>query len=78
MQILLLKLRKDNNLTQEDLSKLLGITTKSYGQKERGKMEFTQDEMFKLSKYFGKPMTEIFLPRDYQIGTLAVNWCIKK
>lgn len=36
-------------------------------------MEFTQDEMFKLSKYFGKPMTEIFLPRDYQIGTLAVN-----
>ena len=70
MQLLLYDLRKEQNkLTQEDMAKYLGISTKSYRDKEKGKQEFTQDEMFKLAKFFNKPIDKIFLPRKFQIGT---------
>lgn len=70
MQLLLYDLRKEQTgLTQKDMAKYLGISTKSYRDKEKGKQEFTQDEMFKLSNFFNKPIDKIFLPRKFQSGT---------
>ena len=51
MQTTLYGLRKAKGLTQKELAK------------ELGKNEFTQDEMFFLSRYFNERMDKIFLPR---------------
>lgn len=70
MQILLYKLRKQSNLTQNVMGDILNINPKTYGSKERGESEFTQDEMFKLADYFGKKIDDIFLPRCHRFGNL--------
>lgn len=70
MQLILFNLRKqEKKVTQKQIADYLGISTSSYRDKEKGRREFTQDEMFALSKYFQKPIDEIFLPRDYHFGT---------
>ncbi|GGB43372.1 transcriptional regulator [Lentibacillus populi] len=56
--------RKKQNLSQDDLAKILNISKDTYGRKERGQLQFNQDEMFLLSEYFGKTVEEIFLPRN--------------
>lgn len=61
----LVRLRSEKNLKQEDLAKLLNITKESYGMKERGQTQFQMEEMFRLSRYFGLPIEQIFLPRDF-------------
>ena len=63
VQIKLYELRKGANLTQEELARKLGLSANQYGKKERGQQEFTQDEMFLLSKFFNKSISDIFLPR---------------
>lgn len=63
MQTTLYGLRKAKGLTQKELAKELGISELSYRNKELGKNEFTQDEMFFLSRYFNEKMDKIFLPR---------------
>lgn len=63
MQIKLYELRKNADLTQIQLAEKLGISANQYGKKERGQQEFTQDEMFLLSKLFNKSISDIFLPR---------------
>ncbi|WP_431031719.1 helix-turn-helix transcriptional regulator [Streptococcus anginosus] len=63
MQIKLYELRKNAGLNQIDLAKKLGISVTQYGKKERGQQEFTQDEMFLLSQFFEKSISDIFLPR---------------
>lgn len=47
--------RKMAELTQEDMSKLLGISKTSYGQKERGDMNFTTNDIYKMVNKFGVP-----------------------
>ncbi|GAX07073.1 XRE family transcriptional regulator [Secundilactobacillus pentosiphilus] len=68
MQYKLFALRKEQNMSQSEVASLLGITTKTYGLKERGESPFDSDEMFKLSRLFNRPMDEIFLPRSHRIG----------
>lgn len=63
MQTTLYGLRKQKGLTQRELANKLGISELSYRNKELGKNEFTQDEMFFLSSFFGEKMDNIFLPR---------------
>lgn len=63
MQTILYGLRKAKGLTQKELAKEIGISELSYRNKERGKNEFTQDEMFFLSHFFNKQIDKIFLPR---------------
>ncbi|MGG4180826.1 transcriptional regulator [Virgibacillus pantothenticus] len=65
MQWNLIRLRKENNLFQKDMEKILSISKDAYGLKERGKVQFTMDEMFTLSQYFGLPIEQIFLPRNF-------------
>lgn len=74
MQIKLYDIRKNKkHLTQQQVAEYLGISTKSYRDKELSRHPFTQDEMFKLSSYFGMKMEDIFLPRKYHIGTKEVK-----
>ena len=63
MQWELIRLRKEHNLYQEYVAKVLGISANSYGMKERGETQFTADEMFILRDLFGLPLEKIFLPR---------------
>ncbi|MEC5422073.1 helix-turn-helix transcriptional regulator [Virgibacillus sp. C22-A2] len=65
MQWQLLKLRKEHNLSQEKMSKIARMSVVSYGKKERGEIQFSSDEMFSLKEYFGLPMEQIFLPRNF-------------
>lgn len=62
MQWIIIKLRKELNLTQEDMAGILGISTGAYSRKETGKCAFKDIEMFKLRNLFKKPIDEIFLP----------------
>ena len=64
MQWNLIRLRKEHKLNQEDLAKLLNINVSTYQNKETGKSSFKDYEMFLLSKYFDKPIEEIFLPMN--------------
>jgi putative transcriptional regulator len=70
MQEKLVNLRKVFSVRQQELADYLGITLKTYRNKEQGKSQFTSDEMFSLSKYFKKPLEDIFLPTTYQNGKL--------
>ncbi|MCF1585196.1 helix-turn-helix domain-containing protein [Tetragenococcus koreensis] len=69
MQIKLYDLRKnEKRLTQKEIADYLGISTVSYREKEKGRVAFNSDEMFKLSYLFEEPMDQIFLPRKHQNG----------
>lgn len=68
MQEKLLILRKRNNLTQETLANLIGISPKQYGVKERGKVSFNGDEMFIIAGYFNMKIDDIFLPTTHRNG----------
>lgn len=70
MQFKLYKARKDAKMTQDDLANYLGVSRVTYGKKERGEVPFLMDEMFLISELFGKPLTDIFVPRGNQIGYL--------
>lgn len=62
MQEKLIMLRKKEGVTQETLSKLLGINPKTYSSKELGKTQFSMNEMFIIAKYFNMEIEDIFLP----------------
>lgn len=69
MQIRLYDLRKNvKEMTQKEVADYLGMSIVTYREKEKGRSEFTQDEMFKLSELFGKKMDDIFLPRKHRNG----------
>lgn len=68
MQHKLKRLRAEHRLSQQDVANILGISRESYNLRESSKFEFKQDEMFKLSNYFGLGMDHIFLPRSHRIG----------
>jgi len=64
LQWVLIRLRKEQGLSQKDIARVLGISVASYGDKERGKQEFTIDEMFTLKYFFERSMDDIFLQRN--------------
>lgn len=70
MQEKLIIIRKRQKLTQEEMSKVIGISTKQYQYKESGKSNFTGDEMFKIAKFFNDTVDNIFLPTYHQNGEL--------
>lgn len=69
MQVKLYELRKEKlKMTQKEIATKIGISEKTYSEKERGISQFTQDEMFLISELVGKPLSYIFLPRKHQNG----------
>lgn len=53
-------LRVENNISQYEIAKFLGITQSTYSWKENGKAEFTISEIEKLKKFFNLPYESIF------------------
>ena len=68
MQSKLIILRKENNVTQADIARILCISTKAYSFKENGKTQFSMNEMFLISQYFKLDIEDIFLPTIHQNG----------
>lgn len=59
------RLRKYNELTYDDMAKLLGIDKRTYINKETGVTQFKLNEMYVISRKFQRSMDEIFLPTDF-------------
>ncbi|WP_217971469.1 helix-turn-helix transcriptional regulator [Staphylococcus xylosus] len=78
MQWNLIKIRKEKECTQEDIAKLLNISTEGYRLKEAGKNQFKSDEMFILAKFFDENIGDIFLPTMYTKCKLSEKENIKK
>lgn len=68
MQENLLVIRSRHKYTKTFVAEYLGLSLRQYSAKENGVYAFDGDEMFKLSKLFGKGIDEIFLPRGHQNG----------
>lgn len=67
MQVKLLLLRRQNNLSLTDMAKILGISYQTYRSKENGERQFTLDEMFAIKEYFKiYNLEDIFLPSKHQ------------
>lgn len=70
MQEKLMLIRKKNNIKQQELADLLGISLNQYSQKEKGKYNFTCDEMFLIADYFKMAIEDIFIPLKHQNGVI--------
>ncbi len=68
MQEKLLLIRKNNNITQQELAECIGISVNQYSLKEKGKYNFNCDEMFKIANYLKMNIEDIFLPLTHQNG----------
>ena len=53
-------LRAENNLTQADLADALEVSRQTVNAIEKGKFDPSLPLAFRISKYFGKPIEEIF------------------
>jgi len=54
--------RKYNGLTQKDMADKLGISWRTYANKERGFTQFKLEEMFAIAKILNKTLDEVFSP----------------
>lgn len=45
-------LRTDNDLTQEDVARILNTTKQNYGRYENGKRKLSIDDLITLSKFY--------------------------
>jgi putative transcriptional regulator len=60
----LIRLRKINKVSQDEMAKRLGINIRTYSMKENGDTDFKLEEIFTIAKLFDKRIEEIFLPRN--------------
>lgn len=57
----LIKLRTEKDLSQEQFAELINISISSYRNKENGNVEFRLSEMFRIARFFGRNVDDIFL-----------------
>jgi DNA-binding XRE family transcriptional regulator len=57
--------RRYRGITQQQMADLLGITVRSYINKEHGIAQFKINEMFAIAKKFNMNIGDIFLPSDF-------------
>ena len=55
------ELRKQNKVTQEELALALGVTRQTIISLENGKYNTSLQLAFKISRFFGKSIEDIFL-----------------
>ena len=53
-------LRTKENLTQEEMAKIIGCSKVSYIQKEKSTYDFTKDEMKKTKEHFNLTLSEFW------------------
>ncbi|MBQ8134861.1 MAG: helix-turn-helix transcriptional regulator [Clostridia bacterium] len=54
-------LRNDNDLTQEDIAKILNTTKQTYGRYEKGKRKLSIEDLIKIADFYG-------VSTDYILG----------
>lgn len=54
------KFRESLGLKQEDFAAIINVSKVSYCKKENGKVKFSLNEAFLISKHFNKPIETIF------------------
>lgn len=54
-------LRKENNVTQEDLALAVGVTRQTIISLENGKYNASLQLAFKIAKYFGTEIENVFI-----------------
>lgn len=57
--------RRYYGITQIEMARELGISDRTYINKETGRSEFTAKEMFLVARVLQKKVSEIFLPPDF-------------
>ena len=67
MQIKLYEARKRAKLSQQEVADTLGISRNSYGQKERGDVNFQLEEMFALSELLNRNLDDLFIPKRKEV-----------
>ena len=50
------KFRESVGLKQEDFAAIINVSKVNYSKKENGKVKFSLDEAFMISKHFNKPV----------------------
>lgn len=65
MQELLIRARKSNLETQEDIARLINVDVRTYQNKEAGVSQFKQNEMFIIAKHYNRRIDEIFSPTNF-------------
>lgn len=66
MQEKLIAWRRFNGLTQNYMAEKLGITLRTYQNKEYGDSQFKANEMFAIANILNKEISDIFLPVDFK------------
>ena len=61
METRIQELRKQNKVTQEELALALGVTRQTIISLENGKYNASLQLAFKISRFFGKSIEDIFL-----------------
>ena len=56
----LIEMRKNLRLSQQDMAKILGLSLRSYRDKENKKISFTQKELILIALYFKLTADEAF------------------
>jgi len=60
MKTTILELRKENKLSQEELALAVGVTRQTITSIEVGKYTASLTLAYKIAKYFGKTIEEVF------------------
>lgn len=66
-------LRKEKKIEQTEIAKWIGVTTETYGAKEKGKTQFKADEMFIIAEHFGLPVDKIFLKSNVSLADFLLS-----
>ena len=61
------ELRKQNKVTQEELALALGVTRQTIISLENGKYNASLQLAFKISRFFGKSIEDIFLFEEEEL-----------
>ncbi len=62
------ELRKENRIRQEDLADAVGVTRQTIISLENGKYNASLQLAYKIAKYFGKQIEEVFLFEEEEEG----------
>ncbi len=62
------ELRKESKVTQDDLALSVGVTRQTIISLENGKYNASLQLAYKISKYFGKTIEEVFIFEEDEYG----------
>lgn len=65
METKIQELRKANKISQEELADEMGVTRQTIISLEKGRYNASLELAFKIARYFGKTIEEVFIFEEY-------------